>query len=218
VAMEPLTARRAFATVLAMAAPTNSTPGADDGERWPARLIGTRLRETRRARGLTLDDVAGAAGFTKSFVSAVERGETAPSVGSLYRICDALGMSMSSLFELVGREGSSVVRRADVTGTYFGGEGVINYVLSPRTERRAQIIETRIAPGGSPGRELWSHPGELVMATVVRGSLEVRLGDRLTTLREGDTIAYAPSEPHSWRNPDERLAAVVLFFQIPAEY
>ncbi len=95
---------------------------------------------------------------------------------------------------------------------------MVNYVLSPRSERRAQIIETRIEPGGSPGRELWSHPGELVMATVISGSLEVRLGDRLTTLEVGDTIAYAPSEPHSWRNPDDRVAAVVMFFQIPAEY
>jgi len=34
-------------------------------------------------------------------------------------------------------------------------------------------------------------------------------------LQAGDTISYAPSEPHSWRNPD---AAVALFFQIPAEY
>jgi quercetin dioxygenase-like cupin family protein len=56
------------------------------------------------------------------------------------------------------------------------------------------------------------------MATVVSGSLEVRVGDRLTTLGAGDTIAYAPSEPHSWRNPDDHVAAVVLFFQIPAEY
>jgi len=201
-----------------MATPTAPTSGDDTDERWPAGPIGARLRETRRARGLTLDDVAGAAGLTKSFVSAVERGETAPSVGSLYRICDALGISMASLFELVERESSAVVRRADVRGTYFGGEGVVNYVLSPRTERRAQIIETQIEPGGSPGGELWSHPGDLVMATVVRGSLEVRLGERATVLGEGDTIAYSPSEPHSWRNPDDRVAAVVLFFQIPAEY
>ena len=196
---------------------TSMPPTPDEtGERWPAGLIGARLRETRRTRGLTLDAVA--AGFTKSFVSAVERGETAPSVGSLYRICDALGISMASLFELVGRESSAVVRRADVRGTYFGGEGVVNYVLSPRSERRAQIIETRIEPGGSPGGELWSHPGELVMATVTSGRLEVRLGKHVTVLEEGDTIAYAPSEPHSWRNPDDVRRAVVMFFQIPAEY
>ena len=190
----------------------------DAAERWPARLVGRCLREARHARGSTLDEVATAAGFTKSFVSAVERGETSPAIGSLYRICEVLGISMSSLFETVAAPDAGVVRRADVPGTYFGGEGVVNYVLSPRAERRAQIIEPRIDPGGSPGAELWSHPGELVTATVVEGSVEFRFSDRSTVLRAGDTIAYAPSEPHSWKNPDTENPAVALFFQIPAEY
>ena len=190
----------------------------DAAERWPAQLVGRRLRETRHALGSTLDEVATAAGFTKSFVSAVERGETSPAIGSLYRICEVLGISMSSLFETVATPDASVVRRADVQGTYFGGEGVVNFVLSPRAERRAQIIETRIDPGGSPGTELWSHPGELVMATVVEGSVEFRFSDRSTVLKAGDTIAYSPAEPHSWWNPDTDKPAVALFFQTPAEY
>jgi len=196
-----------------------STAGveADDG-RWPVRVVGRRLREARHRQSMTLEDVAASAGVTRSFVSAVERGETSPSIGSLYRLCEALGIAMSSLFEDIGGGDTSVVRRRDVEGAYFGGEGVVNYVLSPRSERRAQVIETRIEPGGSPGREPWSHPGELVIATVVRGSLELRVGDRETTLGEGDTISYSPAEPHSWRNPDDDHEAVVLFFEVPAEY
>ena len=190
----------------------------DAAERWPAQLVGRRLREARHTLGSTLDEVAGAAGFTKSFVSAVERGETSPAIGSLYRICEVLGISMSSLFATMAAPDASVVRRADVPGTYFGGEGVVNYVLSPHAERRAQVIETRIDPGGSPGTELWSHPGELVMATVVEGSVEFRFSDRSTVLQAGDTIAYSPAEPHSWGNPDAAVPAVALFFQVPAEY
>jgi transcriptional regulator with XRE-family HTH domain len=196
----------------------NSRSSRDEAERWPARLVGGRLREVRRGRGLTLDDVAGSAGFTKSFVSAVERGETSPSIGSLYRICEVLGITMSALFETVETPESNVVRRAGVEGTYFGGEGVVNYVLSPRDERRAQVIETHIAPGGSPGPEPWSHSGELVMATVLEGAIEFRFGERSTTLTAGDTITYSPAEPHSWGNPDQANPAVALFFEVPAEY
>jgi len=190
----------------------------DQAERWPAKLVGGRLREARQARGQTLDHVAGAAGFTKSFVSAVERGETSPSIGSLYAICEVLGISMSALFETVDAPESNVVRRTDVQGTYFGGEGVENLVLSPRGERRAQVIETHIAPGGSPGPEPWSHAGELVMATVLEGTVEFRFGERSTTLKAGDTISYSPAEPHSWGNPDDDNPAVALFFEVPAEY
>jgi transcriptional regulator with XRE-family HTH domain len=196
----------------------NSRDKVEASERWPARLVGSRLREARHTRGLTLDDVAAAAGFTKSFVSAVERGETAPSIGSLYAICEVLGVTMSALFETVDAPDSNVVRRADVEGTYFGGEGVVNYVLSPRGERRAQVIETHIAPAGSPGPEPWSHTGELVIATVLEGCVEFRFGERTTTLQAGDTVSYSPAEPHSWRNPDGERPAVALFFEAPAEY
>jgi transcriptional regulator with XRE-family HTH domain len=195
-----------------------SRGSAEGSEAWPAKLVGGRLREARRGRSLTLDDVAGAAGFTKSFVSAVERGETSPSIGSLHRICDVLGITMSALFETDGTPETNVVRRADVHGTYFGGEGVVNYVLSPRGERRGQVIETHIAPGGSPGPEFWSHPGDLVVATVLEGSVEFRFNDRSAVLKAGDTIAYSPAEPHSWGNPDDAVAATALLLQIPAKY
>jgi transcriptional regulator with XRE-family HTH domain len=187
-------------------------------ERWPARLVGRRLREARRGRGFTLDHVAAAAGFTKSFLSAVERGETSPSIGSLYAICEVLGITMSALFEPVEAPESNVIRRTDVRGAYLGGEGVVNYVLSPRSERRAQVIETHIAPRGSPGPEPWSHSGELVMATVLEGAVEFRFGERTTTLQAGDTVSFSPAEPHSWRNPDGEHPAVALFFEVPAEY
>jgi transcriptional regulator with XRE-family HTH domain len=187
-------------------------------ERWPARLVGGRLREARQGLGKTQDDVAREAGLTKSFVSAVERGETSPSIGSLYRICEVLSVPVASLFETAPAPESNVVRRADVRGVSFGGEGVENCVLSPRAERRAQVIETHVAPGGSPGPEPWSHSGDLIIATVLEGSLEFRFADHVTVLRAGDTISYSPADPHSWGNPSDDEPATALFFGMPAEY
>ena len=61
---------------------------------------------------------------------------------------------MSSLFETVAVPDANVVRRAEVQGTYFGGEGVVNYVLSPRGERRAQargaVVKAQEAPTAGP--------------------------------------------------------------------
>jgi transcriptional regulator with XRE-family HTH domain len=184
----------------------------------PARLVGGRLREARQGRGLTLDDVARQAGLTKSFVSAVERGETSPSIGSLYRLCEVLGVAVAALFETAPGPETNVVRRTDVRGVSFGGDGVENYVLSPRAERRAQVIETHVAPGGSPGPEPWSHSGDLIIATVLEGSLEFRFESHTAVLQAGDTISYSPADPHSWGNPSEDSPAVALFFGMPAEY
>ena len=78
----------------------------------------------------------------------------------------------------------------------------MNYVLSPRGERRAQVIETHIAPGGSPGPEPWSHSGELVIATVLEGSVEFRFERAHHGAAGRRHVSYSPAEPHSWRNPD----------------
>ena len=60
---------------------------------------GARLRAARRARGLTAQQVAAAVGVTKGFIAQIERGEASPSVATLLRICDALGLAVGSLFE-----------------------------------------------------------------------------------------------------------------------
>jgi len=65
----------------------------------PAPQFGSRLRAARRARGLTAQQVAEAAGVTKGFVAQIERDETSPSVATLLRMCDALGIEVGSLFE-----------------------------------------------------------------------------------------------------------------------
>ena len=109
-----------------------------------------------------------------------------------------------------------MVRRLDVRGVSFGGEGVENFVLSPRSERRAQVIETHVAPGGSPGPEPWSHAGDLVITTVLQGRLEFRFEGHTTVLEAGDTMAYSPAEPHSWGNPSDDTPALALFFGMPA--
>ena len=62
-------------------------------------VAGPRLREARLRRGLSLSDVAQAAGVTKGFLSLAERAKTQISVPTLLRICDALDIKLGSLFD-----------------------------------------------------------------------------------------------------------------------
>ena len=61
--------------------------------------VGPRLRQARRARGLTLAAVAEEAGVTKGFLSLAERGQTRVSVPTLLRACAALQIPLGSLFD-----------------------------------------------------------------------------------------------------------------------
>ena len=178
-------------------------------------LIGQRLRSIRHERGLSLAQVAAASGLTRGFLSQLELGDTSASVTSLARIASALGVDMSSLFE---RPPSPLVRRAERKPSMLGGEGVLDYLLTPDGERRAQMIETHLVPGGYADTELFARDGELVICHVQSGTLELRLGDERFILATGDTMTFDPKVPHTWGNPSKRYKATVLWVDVPAAY
>lgn len=60
--------------------------------------FGSRLRETRSARGLSQEDMANAAGLDRSYVGGVERGQRNVSLDNIYKLASALGVDPSELF------------------------------------------------------------------------------------------------------------------------
>lgn len=62
-------------------------------------FVGARIRNMRKARGLTLEELAGAAGMNTSFLHAIEKNKKKPSVKMLYGICLALEIPMETMFK-----------------------------------------------------------------------------------------------------------------------
>lgn len=200
-----------------MSSGQRAAPGRGGHEAHPSQVppIGPRLRRARQARGLTLSQVAAATGLTKSFLSRLERDGTSASVATLMRICGALGVRVATLFEPGARD---PLRREDRPPANFGGSGVVDYVLTPPEERRLQVFETHLEPGGTAGTELWSLNGDVTLAYVLQGSFELRFADRVVRLRRGDALTYDPREPHTWRNPSASRKAVVVLVDAPAAF
>jgi transcriptional regulator with XRE-family HTH domain len=68
--------------------------------------LGKRIAELRRAKGLSQERLAAKAGYSTEFISLVERGVNAPSVGGLARIAKTLKVEIKDLFEF-GRSAKS---------------------------------------------------------------------------------------------------------------
>lgn len=62
-------------------------------------LVGSRIRESRKAKGLSQDQLAELCGFHYSYIGGVERGERNISLENLAKIADALGVEPKSFFE-----------------------------------------------------------------------------------------------------------------------
>jgi transcriptional regulator with XRE-family HTH domain len=175
--------------------------------------IGPRLRAARQARGLTIEQLADATGVSKGFVSRLERDEATPSVASLVRACDVLGIKIGSLFDDAQH---ALVRRADATPVKFGGSGVEDALYTPTSEQRLQVLRSQIEPLGGGGEELYTLPAEVEFVYVISGRLEVRVGADTHVLGAGDGLTFSPREPHTWRNPSSSRPASVLWVISPA--
>lgn len=162
--------------------------------------LGDRLRRLRQTRGLTIRDVARAAGLTESFISQLERSRVNPSVASLQRIAQVLGASLGRLFDEMATPNGRVVRRSRRARLNYPGLRATDYLLSPDLNGRLEVIWAEAASGGGSGEEPYTHEGDEECVVVIRGRMEVWVGDERYVLRPGDALTFSSRLPHRWKN------------------
>ncbi len=175
--------------------------------------IGARLRAARQARGMTIDQVAGATDLTKGFISRIERDETSPSVATLITICEVLAVPVGMLFE---QPEVRLITRKDAPRINLGGRGVSEHLMTPRNQAHVQVIHSVIEPGGNGGSELYTINCEQETAFVLKGTVDLLFSESTTRLRAGDALTFPGNEPHNWTNPHADRGAELIWILVPA--
>ena len=193
-------------------------PSASNGNGLPDAVpdgtrIGAQLKAARLAARKSMAEVAGQAGLTKGFVSKLERDRANVSVASLIRLCDALGVSVGSLFQAPTGE---VVRRGAYPPINFGGKKMTEYLLTPSGEKRVQAILSDIEPGGGSGDEPYALPADVEFAFVLAGQLQVAVAGEDITLDQGDAFTFPAGTPHTFRATPQAGRTQVLWIVSPA--
>ncbi|EPX84878.1 putative transcriptional regulator [Rubellimicrobium thermophilum DSM 16684] len=111
--------------------------------------FGADLRALRRARGLTLQALAGAAGRSVGWMSQVERGLSRPSLDDLRRLARALDVPLAALMRPEGpEEERGVVLRAGARRPIGSrAEGLTEELLSPDLSDAFEVIRSALPPG-----------------------------------------------------------------------
>lgn len=160
--------------------------------------LAASLREARRARGLSLDAVAKLSGVSRSMVSQIERGESSPTVATLWNLTQALQVDFAGLLEGKPETGIEVTR-AGAAPVIARSPGVRIRILSPaEAVGEHEVYDLSFAAGAALVSEPHS-PGCREHLTVVEGELAVESGDERETLGPGDTARYAADRAHSIR-------------------
>lgn len=156
--------------------------------------LGERIRERRKALGLTLQVVADRAGLTAGFISQVERGLAAPSLTSLTAISRVLEIDASVLF--VQPPSPGMTTRAGQRPVYGIDPRRMSYerISSSFDGNVLRAVLIHEAPGHRS--EPISHEGEEIFF-VLNGALTVELGGVRHILQAGDSIHFDSRRVHS---------------------
>ena len=136
----------------------------------------------------------------------------ADALASLVTLCQVLSLEVGELFT---QPDTHVVRLAEAPRISLGGEGIVERLVTARSERRLQVIRAVIAPHGEGEKELYSVDCEVEVLHVLSGRFVLIFANERFELDAGDTVTFPGREPHSWLNPTGE-ETVVTWTLVPA--
>lgn len=175
-----------------------------------ASAIGLRVKQERQARHWTLDGLAEAAGVSRRMLVNVEQGAANPSIGTLLRLSDALGVGLPALVEPPGPGPVTITRRgegATLWSSDAGGRGVL--VAGTESPDVVELWDWVLGPGDEHRSE--GHvAGTKELLQVHRGEVVVEVAEQVHTLRAGDAVTFSGAVPHGYLNTGRRPARFSL--------
>ncbi len=163
--------------------------------------LGADLRALRKARGLTLSELAEALGRSVGWLSQVERDKSEPSISDLKQIAGVLDISVSSLFRQTStpsREQGYIVRSEARRPIGSREAGLVEELLSPDLTDDFEMVHSVFEPGSSI-EEPNARPTQEV-GYVISGRLDLTIGGTLFHLNPGDSFRIR-GEYYQWANP-----------------
>jgi DNA-binding transcriptional MerR regulator/mannose-6-phosphate isomerase-like protein (cupin superfamily) len=193
-----------------------SNAGSANGNR-PTRSVpsvGERIRAFRRRQGLSLRAVASVTGISPSAISAVERGHSTPTVGSLQRLAHAFGTTVPSLLGTPEPHRRLVVRASERPMLFEAPGVIMENLFDVDTILQSMLIT--VDPGAG-NRDSYAHEGEEFLFVIV-GQLDLTL-DEIDTYRlhAGDALTFASTRPHRWANPGA-VKTVIVWVNTPPTF
>lgn len=177
--------------------------------------LGADLRALRKARGLTLVDLADHLGRSVGWLSQVERDISEPSITDLRQIAALLDVSVSMLFRhsaAPAHEAGYVVRRDARRPIGSDIAGLVEELLSPDLTDDFEMVHSTFQPH-SRIKEAVSRPTQEV-GYLVSGQLDIEINGKAHQLNAGDSFRIR-GEAFRWSNPHETPAVAIWVIAPP---
>ncbi|WP_405010373.1 XRE family transcriptional regulator [Kitasatospora sp. NBC_01539] len=177
--------------------------------------LARNLKRLRTDRGHTLDALAARSGVSRGMIVQIEQGRTNPSVGTVVRLADALGVSIARLLDYDEVSTVRIVSDDEAVRLWAGAKGgsgvLLNGIEAPGP---LELWEWVIMPGEAHGSD--PHPaGTVEIARVDEGELTLTLDGRDHLVRAGSTASYEAGCAHGYRNAGDVPVRLTLVVSVP---
>ncbi len=171
--------------------------------------VATSLRELREARGISMRALATKSGLSANALSMIERGKTSPSVSTLYKLADALGVSITAFFGEGSLQKQVIFLRSDERSRMPFTRGIFEGLGGENFSGHIKPFVVTLESGASSGPRNIVHTGhEFVFC--LRGKLEYFVDKQVYTLDPGDSLLFASKLKHRWKNPGGTVTTALI--------
>ncbi len=171
--------------------------------------VGFRLRELRDARHISLRGLGAKSGLSANALSMIERGRTSPSVSTLYKLADALGVQVTEFFVPQAEKQDVIFVRADSRTRVSFSRGLWEGLGGEKFSGGVEPFVLTLESGSSSGQHQIVHTGhEFVYC--LRGQLEYLVEQQIIKLDAGDSLLFAAHRRHRWRNPGSTVTNALI--------
>lgn len=171
--------------------------------------VAIRLRELREARSISMRTLAARSGLSANALSMIERGKTSPSVSTLYKLADALGVSITAFFDTDIEKKQVVFLKQDERTRMAFTRGVFEALGGEQFTGRVEPFLLTLESGAASGPHDIVHSGhEFVFC--LRGQLDYQVEKETYRLEAGGSLLFASRLRHRWKNPSGHVTNALI--------
>ncbi len=175
--------------------------------------IGQKINDRRKTKGLTLQKLAQEVNLTAGYISQVENDKASPSIRTLKKISNALGVRIIDFFSDEIINDPKVLNQNQWTKVLLPGwKADVRQLVHIVGNKRMQPFYTVIPPQGR-SREPYAHQGE-EFGIVIEGNLTLTIGQEVYEVGPMTSFYYSSLLPHSWVN-NENVPCLVIWVITP---
>ncbi len=171
--------------------------------------IGPKVRQLRRQKGLSLQQLADRSGVSAAAIHKIERNGMVPTIATLMKLAQALNRPVSYFVEEGQAEPAVVIPAGERPRVFTSKQGLrLDGISGPYGRFFLAGAVATVEPGADSGPRPMEHPGE-ELVFVLDGRMEFEVEGERYEVGRGDAFHFRTDRPHRWRNPGARPARLL---------